>query len=217
MLGIGTGPKGEIFVTDDDIIEKSNLSRQFLFRNHNVGMPKSECAAKAARVMCPGIKVRDMQDRVAPTTESVFNDQFWSDLDLVCNALDNIKARLYVDGRYVLCQKPLLESGTLGTKCNTQLIVPHETENYGATKDPPEKEAPQCAIHNFPHNIDHCLGLARSEFVGNFETVPSDTNGFIKGGPAFIEKMRAAGENINVLLDKLVGDKKVLSIFFEFA
>ena len=29
----------------------------------------------------------------------------------------------------------------------------------------------QCAIHNFPHNIDHCLGLARSEFIGNFTTV----------------------------------------------
>jgi ubiquitin-activating enzyme E1 len=27
--------------------------------------------------------------------------------------------------------RPLLESGTLGTKCNTQMVVPRLTENYG--------------------------------------------------------------------------------------
>ena len=40
--------------------------------------------------------------------------------------------------------------------------------------DPPEKQAPQCAVHNFPHNIDQCLVLAHSEFVGNFEAVPNE-------------------------------------------
>ena len=32
---------------------------------------------------------------MAPSTEGVFNTTFWSKLDLVVNALDNIKARLY--------------------------------------------------------------------------------------------------------------------------
>ena len=50
------------------------------------------------------------------------------------------------------------------------MVIPHWTENYGASRDPPEKEAPACALHNFPHNIDHCLVLGHSEFVGNFET-----------------------------------------------
>lgn len=51
----------------------------------------------------------------------VFNDEFWEGLDVVVNALDNVNARLYVDSRCVYFQKPLLESGTLGTKCNTQV------------------------------------------------------------------------------------------------
>ena len=46
------------------------------------------------------------------------------------------------------------------------MVLPHLTENYGFSRDPPEKEAPQCAVHNFPHNIDQCLVLAQSEFVG---------------------------------------------------
>ena len=36
LLGIGTGSKGEIRITDNDLIEKSNLNRQFLFRAHHI-------------------------------------------------------------------------------------------------------------------------------------------------------------------------------------
>lgn len=54
------------------------------------------------------------------------------------NALDNLKARQYVDGRCVFYGLPLLESGTLGTKANCQVIVPHMTESYSDSVDPPE-------------------------------------------------------------------------------
>jgi len=39
----------------------------------------------------------------------------------VCTALDNIDARLYMDQRCLFYQLPMLESGTLGTKGNTQV------------------------------------------------------------------------------------------------
>ena len=66
----------------------------------------------------------------------------------------------------------------MGTKCNVQCVVPHRTINYGGRKDPETKEAPECALHNFPHNINHCLSLARSEFVGIFDTRASEAAKF---------------------------------------
>ena len=210
LMGVACGAGGKLTVTDDDIIEKSNLSRQFLFRNHNVGHSKSSSAVEAVSKMNPQLNATALQDRVAPTTEGTFDDNFWEGLDVVVNALDNIKARLYVDSRCVFFGKPLLESGTLGTKCNTQMVIPHWTENYGASRDPPEKEAPACALHNFPHNIDHCLVLGHSEFVGNFETQPADATDFLAKGGGWVDGMRGANESDATILEKLRGDQKTL-------
>jgi ubiquitin-activating enzyme E1 len=77
--------------------------------------------------MNPGLNVVAHTSLVAPNTENVFNDAFWEDLDFVVNAVDNVKARQYVDARCVWFEKPLLESGTLGTKANSQMIIPHKT------------------------------------------------------------------------------------------
>ena len=41
-----------------------------------------------------------------------------------------------MDSRCVTFDKPLLESGTLGTRGNTQIVVPFLTESYGSTNDP---------------------------------------------------------------------------------
>lgn len=50
-----------------------------------------------------------------------FDDPFWEAVDGVTNALDNVQARLYVDSKCVYYRKPLMESGTLGTKANVQV------------------------------------------------------------------------------------------------
>jgi ubiquitin-activating enzyme E1 len=90
--------------------------------------------------------------------------------------------------------KPLLESGTLGPKANTQCVIPHATENYGASRDPPEKQAPMCTVHSFPHNIDHCLTWARSEFEGLFSTAPVEGNTFLEKPAEYAAAARTAGD-----------------------
>jgi ubiquitin-activating enzyme E1 len=123
MMGVSCGSGGLMTVTDDDVIEKSNLSRQFLFRNWHIGQSKSVSAVEQARSINPTLKARPLISRVAPNTEHVFNDTFWETQHVITNALDNVPARLYVDQRCMYFAKPLLESGTLGTKLNTQVRV----------------------------------------------------------------------------------------------
>ncbi|EXB37971.1 Ubiquitin-activating enzyme E1 1 [Morus notabilis] len=194
LMGVSCGHQGKLIVTDDDVIEKSNLSRQFLFRDWNIGHAKSTVAASAAASINPRLNVEALQNRVGPETENAFDDSFWENLTVVINALDNVNARLYVDQRCLYFQKPLLESGTLGTKCNTQMVIPHLTENYGASRDPPEKQAPMCTVHSFPHNIDHCLTWARSEFEGLLEKTPTEVNAYLSNPSEYAAAMRNAAD-----------------------
>lgn len=48
-------------------------------------------------------------------------------MSIVTNALDNVKARLYVDQRCVENKVALLESGTLSSKGHVQVILPYKT------------------------------------------------------------------------------------------
>ncbi|KAL5197977.1 hypothetical protein ABZP36_001489 [Zizania latifolia] len=194
LMGVSCSLKGKLTITDDDVIEKSNLSRQFLFRDWNIGQAKSTVAASAATAINPNLRIDALQNRACPDTESVFHDTFWEGLDVVINALDNVNARMYMDMRCLYFQKPLLESGTLGAKCNTQMVIPHLTENYGASRDPPEKQAPMCTVHSFPHNIDHCLTWARSEFEGLLEKTPGEVNSFMSNPAQYAAAMRKAGD-----------------------
>ncbi|CAK8537841.1 unnamed protein product [Lathyrus sativus] len=194
LMGVSCGGQGKLTVTDDDVIEKSNLSRQFLFRDWNIGQAKSTVAASAAASINPRLNIVALQNRVGAETENVFHDTFWENLSVVVNALDNVNARLYVDQRCLYFQKPLLESGTLGAKCNTQMVIPHLTENYGASRDPPEKQAPMCTVHSFPHNIDHCLTWARSEFEGLLEKTPAEVNAYLSNPNEYTNAMRNAGD-----------------------
>ena len=58
---IGVGAKGNLIVTDNDLIEKSNLNRQFLFRPEHIRKPKSEIAVRAVKDINPSIEGIAMQ------------------------------------------------------------------------------------------------------------------------------------------------------------
>jgi len=199
LMGVACGG-GKVYVTDMDRIEKSNLSRQFLFRNSDIESFKSTTAAKAAHKMNPSFDITPYHEKVGPETENIFGDSFYSSLDGICTALDNVEARLYVDSKCLFYRLPMLESGTLGTKGNTQIVVPHMTENYGATRDPPEKSIPVCTLKNFPNQIHHTLQWARDYFEGVFKQTAEDCNAFL-GDKEYEKNILDAQSNANTKMD----------------
>ena len=62
-------------------------------------------------------------------------------------------AGMYMDRRCVYYRKSLLESGTLGTKGNVQVVIPHLTESYFSI----------CTLKNFPNAIEHTLQVRTNE------------------------------------------------------
>ena len=81
MVGVGSGAKGKIIVTDPDVIEVSNLNRQFLFREKHLRKPKSATAAAAAYQMNPYLKdkVEARLDKVHPGTDDIYCESFFKE------------------------------------------------------------------------------------------------------------------------------------------
>ena len=101
--------------------------------------------------------------------------------------MDNVEARLYIDRMCVWYEKPLLESGTLGTKANSQMVVPHVTEAYGDSRDPDEESIPLCLLRNFPNKIEHCIEWGRDQFNSLFTARVQDSIEFLRSADEFVK------------------------------
>jgi ubiquitin-activating enzyme E1 len=205
LMGLCCGPGGAMHCTDDDTIEISNLNRQFLFRKEHVGKSKSEVSCEAAKSINPNLNVFAYKSRVSSEGEHLFTDKFFDDIDYCIGAVDNVHARKYIDGKCLLHKKPLFDSGTLGTKCNAQCVVPHKTQSYGDSDDPAEEGVPMCTIRNYPYLIDHCIEYARANVFEGFITEGSatfcqylpDPEGYISA------KINVKNANISMVKDEL--------------
>ena len=51
-----------------------------------------------------------------------------------------------------------------------------------------------CTLHSFPHNIDHCLTWARSEFEGLLEKTPGEANAFLAKPEEYLKQAKEAGD-----------------------
>lgn len=171
MLGLGSGKDGKITLTDPDIIELSNLNRQFLFREKHLRKPKSMVAAASAIQMNPDLKnhVSARLDKIHRDTENAYSEEFYKKQTVIANALDNVKARLFIDSKAVQARVPLLDSGTLGPKGHVQVVIPFKTESYGSKSDPEENNAiPHCTLKMFPEETLHCVEWSKSHFETQF-------------------------------------------------
>ncbi len=163
-----------MFISDPDYIEKSNLSRQFLFSDGDIRKSKAQTAANKIKKFNPDSEVLVFENKVCADTETIFNDDFYAQVDILLNALDNIDARIYMDEQAIKYSIPLIDSGTTGSKGNVQVVIPYLTESYGSSKDPDEKTGiPICTIKSFPYKPEHTIQWARELFETEFGLIPS--------------------------------------------
>lgn len=193
MMGFGECYSGRLNITDMDTIELSNLSRQFLFRPEDINKLKSD----VVKSRLTGYKdyyrdsIASFDSEVGVNSENMFSRKWWEGNDIIINALDNVDARKYVDSICNKYDKPLFESGTLGTKANTQVILPYETATYSEIKDPVDNSIPMCTVRNFPNTNEHCVEWGLDLFNKVITEAIIDYNIFIKNPDKCIQSIKS--------------------------
>lgn len=144
LLYLAAAGVGTIGVVDDDEVDNSNLQRQVIHRDQDIGMPKVHSAAQAMRAQNPFVDVRPYARRLnAQDAEALI-----ADYDIVLDGTDNFETRYLVNAACVALGKPLV-SGAL-TQWEGQLSTfdpAHDAPCYQCVfpKAPAAGLSPSCA------------------------------------------------------------------------
>jgi ubiquitin-activating enzyme E1 C len=104
-------------LTPADTIDVSNLNRQFLFRQADVGKTKAETAARFVEKRVKGVKITPFVGKIQDKDED-----YYMQFDIVICGLDSIEARRWINATLVgmvdmnnqKSLKPLVDGGTEG-------------------------------------------------------------------------------------------------------
>ena len=229
MMGISS-KNGTLTLTDFDKIELSNLNRQFLFRENNINQFKSEVAKYYIKKMNNSLNIKSYINMVNEETENIFSDYFWDSQDIIFNAVDNVKARLYLNNKVTIHQKYQVDAGTLGVNSSSCYFLKNISSTYKEQNENKREEednnsnrgAGMCTIHSFPTSIKHCIEWARNEYEYIFKDFINELNQILQGNSLFLFKLllkqlfpykkKLKLERINDMFDILISKSYIKAI-----
>lgn len=154
-----------IDVIDMDTIDVSNLNRQFLFRQSDVGKPKATVAADFVMKRVPGCDINAYVGKIQDKDED-----YYMQFNIVICGLDSIEARRWinamligmVDNENPDSMKPLIDGGTEGFKGQSRVILPTMTSCIECQLDmhAPRAAVPLCTLATIPRQPQHCIEWA---------------------------------------------------------
>jgi ubiquitin-activating enzyme E1 C len=154
-----------IDVIDMDIIDVSNLNRQFLFREKDVGKAKATVAAEFVMKRVPSCKINAYVGKIQDKDED-----YYMQFNIVICGLDSIEARRWINATLVDMVdaenpdsfKPLIDGGTEGFKGQSRVIFPTMTSCIECQLDmhAPRAAVPLCTLATIPRQPQHCIEWA---------------------------------------------------------
>ena len=106
LAGAGVG---RLTIIDDDIIDRTNLQRQPIFRDDQLGQPKAVLAAEFVRNLNPHVEGNAVQQRL--TAENA--ETLLSGHNLVLDGCDNFATRLVVGDTLTRLRIPLVSAAAV--------------------------------------------------------------------------------------------------------
>lgn len=143
LLVLAAGGVGRLVVIDDDGVESSNLNRQPLFTEADLGRRKALAAAERLRALHPGLKVEPLDRRFdAAGAEALVRS-----VDVVVDGSDNFATKFLASDAATRCGRTLVHGGVLRTTAQILTVVPGLSGCVRCLFEgpPPPGQVPSCA------------------------------------------------------------------------
>ena len=154
---------GKIRIIDRDVIELSNLHRQTMFCDEDVGKIKVEAATNKLKNINPAITIEALSISI--------NDYNAIDAingcDVVIDALDSVNARYSINKACVQANIPFITGAAVGTSGQCFTIIPKKTPCYYCMfPGLDENSMPTCSIEGVhPSILSIVAGIEVSEAI----------------------------------------------------
>ena len=180
---------GAMFIADPDVVEASNLQRQVIYVEEDVGRPKAEAAADRLAALNPHIFVAGFNGAFSAETA----DELVQGVDLVLDGTDNFDCRFDVNAACVKHGKPLI-SGAIG----------RWTGQVGVF---PGRPCYRCLVPELPPDAETCSAVgvvgALAGVVGSMMALEA------------VKMLTGAGEALSgrmMIYDALAGETRTVKI-----
>lgn len=146
---------GKLRIVDRDVIEVTNLHRQHLYTDEDIGRVKVEAAAERLRKLNPGAEIEPVPTSVTKYTAENIVKGF----DIVIDALDSVDARYALNDACIKHNIPLIYAGALGMVGSVTTIIPNKTACLRCLfPELNEEEMPACSTEGVHPSILYLVG-----------------------------------------------------------
>ena len=146
---------GKIRIVDRDVIELSNLHRQTMFYEDDVGQVKVETAAKKLRKLNPDIIIEELPVSINDYTAFDAVDG----CDVVIDALDSVNARYSLNKACIAKKIPFVTGAAVGVTGQSFTILPNESACYHCLFPALDEDSmPTCSIEGVHPSILSIIG-----------------------------------------------------------
>ena len=154
---------GKIGLVDADVVDKSNLQRQVLFGESDVGRPKVEAARDKLLDLNSTLDVVTHYELL--TSHNVFD--VMEGYDIIVNGCDNFPTRYLVNDAAVMKSKPVVDGSIFRFEGQATVYVPGEGPCYRCLypAPPPPGEVPSCAEGGVLGVLPGTVGLMQATEV----------------------------------------------------
>ena len=154
---------GKIGLVDADVVDKSNLQRQVLFGESDVGRPKVEAARDKLLDLNSTLDIVTHYELL--TSHNVFD--IVDGYDIVVNGCDNFPTRYLVNDAAVMKSKPVVDGSIFRFEGQATVYVPGEGPCYRCLypAPPPPGEVPSCAEGGVLGVLPGTVGLMQATEV----------------------------------------------------
>jgi molybdopterin/thiamine biosynthesis adenylyltransferase len=143
LLGLAAAGVGRLVVVDADAVESSNLARQPLFGEADLGRRKAEAAAHRLRRLFPHVEVEAVDGRFDEGSAA----GLLQGADLLVDGSDNFETKFLANDAALRAGVPLLHGGVLRYTAQLLTVIPGESACLRCLFEaPPARgEVPTCA------------------------------------------------------------------------